>query len=210
MTLERRVRRTQVERKAAAEHRVLAAAAKLVAEHGLRGLTLAAAGTRAGFSRGIATHHFGSRQALLEALAVHLQEKFHPPEHPGGSGRAALLDLVDAYLAHGTTEPLASRAFLVLWAEVLASEPTLRPVFAERDERFRALVASAVQAGVGDGSIRPNADPEVLAYVVVGLLRGAAMQALIARHPLEDDSLRTQVRILLDAGMASRTGESQN
>src|SRR2546421_53515 len=59
-------RRTQQQRRDQAETALLNAAAELAVEHGVRSLTLARVGERAGYSRGIVTHHFGSKQALLE------------------------------------------------------------------------------------------------------------------------------------------------
>jgi AcrR family transcriptional regulator len=54
-------RRTQEERRVEAERRLLRAAAELVGEIGPARLTLANVGERAGYSRGLATHHFGPR-----------------------------------------------------------------------------------------------------------------------------------------------------
>ena len=120
-------RRTQAERRAATEQRVLDAAVALTAERGVRAVTLATVGEKAGDSRGIVTHHFGSRRALLDALVGRLQDAFRPPAASAGTGLDRLLALVDAYLVHLDAEPEIARAFLVLWVESLAAEPELRP-----------------------------------------------------------------------------------
>jgi AcrR family transcriptional regulator len=127
--------RTQAERRAATEQRVLDAAVALTAERGVRAVTLATVGEKAGYSRGIVTHHFGSR-ALLDALVGRLQDAFRPPAASAGTGLDRLLALVDAYLVHLDAEPEIARAFLVLWVESLAAEPELRSAFADRDKRF--------------------------------------------------------------------------
>jgi AcrR family transcriptional regulator len=61
-------RRTQGERRTEAERRLVAAAAELVGEIGPSRVTLANVGERAGYSRGLATHHFGSKGALMQRL----------------------------------------------------------------------------------------------------------------------------------------------
>ena len=61
-------RRTQQQRRDQAETALLNAAAELAVEHGVRSLTLARVGERAGYSRGIVTHHFGSKQGLILSL----------------------------------------------------------------------------------------------------------------------------------------------
>ena len=67
-TDEPRLRRTQEERRAEAEQRLLDATAELIAEIGPARVTLANIGERAGYSRGLATHHFGSKGAMMQRL----------------------------------------------------------------------------------------------------------------------------------------------
>ena len=197
-------RRTQAERRASAQNRVLQAATELVAEHGITGMTLAAVGDRAGFSRGIVNHHFGTRQALLEALTVHLQGLFRPPGPTGRSGLEALVTLARAYLAHVRLEVTPAKAFLVLWTEALTADPNLRHLVAECDEHFRQAVVSAVQAGREDGSVSVDADPVSVAYLVIGLLRGVAVQCLVAPGRHSAAELDEQVDLLLSSGLAVR------
>lgn len=193
-------RRTQAERRAETERRVLDATTRLVAEGGVRSVTLAAVGEEAGYSRGIVTHHFGGRRGLLDALVARLQDRFVLPS-VGGPGLSALLTLVDAYLADLRARSLEARAFLVLWGEAMAAEPALRPVFAERDERFRGAIAAALRRGAEDGSVRGDVDAEGLAVAVVGLLRGTGLQLLIVDQ-LDLAAVRRQVGDLLRIGLA--------
>ena len=172
----------------------------LVAEGGVGAVTVAATGARAGYSRGIVNHHFGSRRALLDALAREVQGRFSP-RRPTGQGRARVLDLVDDYLAMLAVRSRDSHVFLVLWAEAIASDPDLGPIFAERDESFRRGMADAVRAGVADGSIHRGADPAAAGVALVGLLRGVGLQRLLAPEAVDLDALRAEVRRLLEAGL---------
>ena len=72
-------RRTQAERRAETERRLLEAAMDLVAAGGVGAVDARPVGAEAGYSRGIVNHHFGSRQALLDALARDVQGRFAPP-----------------------------------------------------------------------------------------------------------------------------------
>ena len=66
-------------------------------ESGVRSLTLARVGERAGYSCGIVTHHFGSKQALVDELARSVQSGFVPG--PGDTpGPERLLALVDGFV----------------------------------------------------------------------------------------------------------------
>ena len=138
-------------------------------------LTLARVGERAGYSRGIVTHHFGSKQALLEALARSAQAGFVAGLEDVPPGLEHLVRLVAGYVAALAGVGVASRAFLLLWASAPTS-PELAPIFAERDERFRADLREDVVAGIAEGSVRPDVDPQAVAVAVLGQLRGISMQ----------------------------------
>jgi AcrR family transcriptional regulator len=196
-----RGRRTQQERRAETVARVLEAAIDLVAKGGLKAVTLAAVGTEAGYSRGIVSHHFGSRRALLDALAREVQRRF-APRTSTGDGLARVLDLVDAYLAALGERHRDAQVFLILWSEAIASDEDLRPIFAERDEAFRTGMADAVRAGVTDGSIRGDADPAASAVALVGLLRGVGLQRLLTPESTDLAAVRREVEKLLRGGLA--------
>ena len=111
---------------------------------------------------GIVSHHFGSRQALMDAVARDVQRRF-APHHATGTGLERVLGLVDAYLAELEARDLDARVFLVLWTEAIVERPGAAPVFAERDEAFRQGGRTRSRAGVADGSIRSDADEEAAA-----------------------------------------------
>ena len=60
--------RTQAERTAESDARMLAAAVQLIVERGADGMTLKDVGEFAGYSRGLAGHRFGSKAGLFSAL----------------------------------------------------------------------------------------------------------------------------------------------
>src|ERR1700730_2059809 len=60
-----RMRRTHEERTARSDLLMTQAAITLLIERGVQGTTLAAIGERAGYSRGLVTHRFGSKAGLL-------------------------------------------------------------------------------------------------------------------------------------------------
>lgn len=62
-----RVRRTQAERVAESDHRLMEAAIRLVARVGYTHTTLESIGVEAGYSRGLVQHRFGSKDRLQES-----------------------------------------------------------------------------------------------------------------------------------------------
>jgi AcrR family transcriptional regulator len=185
-------RRTQKERREQAEAALLAAAAELVVEHGVRSLTLARVGERAGYSRGLVTHHFGSKQALLERLARASQAGFVPGLHGLPPGLDRLLRLIDGYVGALGEVGVLNRAFLLLWAEATTA-PDLAPIFRERDAAFRADLREDVAAGIADGAIRPDVVPDEVAIAVVGQLRGVGLQRLLDPGVVDTERLRRSV-----------------
>jgi AcrR family transcriptional regulator len=178
-------RRTQAERREQTGSALLRAAAELVVEGGVQALTLARVGERAGYSRGIVTHRFGSKQALVDELARTAQAGFVPGIGPD-PGLDRLLSLVDGYLGALAGPRTMSRAFLVLWAEATTSAE-LAATFRERDEQFRADLRTDVAAGIAAGTIRPDVDPHDVAVAVLGQLRGIGLQ-----HQLDPAAVPTE------------------
>lgn len=186
------MRRTQQERRDQAEAALLTAAAELVVEQGVRSLTLARVGERAGYSRGIVTHHFGGKQALVERLARATQAGFVPGLDDLPPGLDRLLRLIDGYLGELGRIGAFHQAFLLLWAEA-ATQPELGPIFRERDAAFRADLRDDVEAGIADGSITADSGADEVATAVVGQLRGIALQRLLAPDSVDTEALRRSV-----------------
>ena len=109
-------RRTQQERRAETERRVLDAALELIATGGSASMSLGRVGELAGYSRGIVNHHFGSKDELLRCAARYAQTAMPSPD-PSLTGLERLLALVDIYIGHVVALETSSRAFLTMWAE---------------------------------------------------------------------------------------------
>jgi AcrR family transcriptional regulator len=180
-------RRTQEERREETERKVLAAATVLIAQRGSRALTLAEVGEAAGYSRGIVSHHFGSRDNLLRAV-VRDAQAFTLPDH-GDSAADWLAETVRAYLENVTRRRPSAAAFLQMWGEAIAADPVLMPLYAASDASFRRLLADKVRDGIRDGSVRGDADPEAMAVSLVGLLRGIALQLISTPPPARVEAI---------------------
>lgn len=170
-------RRTQDERRALAERRVVEAAVALIADHGSRSATLARVGENAGYSRGIVTHHFGTRDALLRRVVEYAARQVDVPEYDG-NGLRQLTGTVESYLRNIVDRRPAARAFLRMWSEAIASDPVLEPVFAEQDAHLRKLLGDILRAGVADGSVGSEVDAAAGAVFVAACLRGTGMQLI--------------------------------
>lgn len=160
------------------------AAIDLIARHGSHAVSLAQVGEAAGYSRGIVTHNFGSREKLLDAVLRDAQT-FHVPDN-AKDGLEWLAGAVCAYLENIAKRAPVTKAFLQMWGEAIAGDPVLKPRFAKLDAQFREFLAQRVRDGMGDQSIRSDVDPAAAAVFLVAVLRGTGMQ-LIATPSLRND-----------------------
>jgi AcrR family transcriptional regulator len=182
-------RRTQQERRERTESALITAAAEMVVESGLRSLTLAKVGERAGYSRGIVNHHFGSKQALVEALGHATQNGFVPGIDRIAPGLERLLTVIERYIGALGNVTVISRAFLLLWAEA-ATAPELTAIFRARDEGFRTNLRADVAAAIAEGSVRTDTDPGDVAIAIMGQLRGIGLQRLLDPDAVDTERLR--------------------
>jgi AcrR family transcriptional regulator len=174
-------RRTQTERRQAAERALLTAAARLFARRGIDTTSLAEIGDEAGYSRGLVNHRFGSKAALVERLAELAQGDFvHALRRPApGEEADTLLAIISAYVDRAAQSAAESRAFFVMWGAAFPEDSPLRPVFIAGDRRFRDGIEALVRAGQSHGSIDAAVDPQGFAAAFVALLRGIGAQAVV-------------------------------
>ncbi len=79
-------RRTQAQRRAESQHRILLAAAELFSEQGYVNTTMEQIGTRAGFSAALVARKFGSKPGVIEALLQQIRRNTGALIDPGDDG----------------------------------------------------------------------------------------------------------------------------
>jgi AcrR family transcriptional regulator len=186
-------RGTHADRRREAETRILEAAFNLVAQRGVDQLTLAEAGEAAGYSRALAAHYFGSRDALLGAVAqhaVHLyRDRLGGLKAAGAPGLETLLRMIAFYFDDSRGWPKRLRAFYEVtngalrWPSIAVAVAQLN---AEAVEQF----AAQIRAGQAAGEIRQDLAPAPEAVVICGALRGAMNQWLVAPEAVDLDAVR--------------------
>jgi AcrR family transcriptional regulator len=192
--------RTPEVRRAEAEHRLIAAAADLVGELGPAKVTLANVGERAGYSRGLATHHFGSKGALMQRLVEAVTHQFRDAMFDRGGADdlvTELRTLIGIYFDVVTDLQPVNRARLVLWADTVANpDEDTRTRMVAADREFREEIEKLIRVGVAAGQVPSTVHPHGLATVIVAMLRGVALQSLIDDH-VDLEGARSEVEALL-------------
>jgi AcrR family transcriptional regulator len=166
------------------EKRILEAAAAVFAERGFRTTRVADVAVRAGIGKGTVYEYFRSKEDLFlrlfdwytrEAFASMLREL----ERPSGSA-------VDALRRSGETLLASCRQMLPIypltmefWSASTAPEFRERLVdeFRELYRRFRGALAGAIRAGIEQGELGSEVNPEAVAAVLVSAYDGLFLQA---------------------------------
>ena len=193
-----RSRRTQAERAALSEDRLLDAALRLISERGWAGTSLQAIGDAAGYSRGLVSHRFGSKEgllwALLERIFAHWDSSRLSPAVEGRVGVEALHAAIEATRQAMHAAPERLRAFYALLFESLGPLGALRPKVAEFHRRQRAAVAGWIEAGIRAGNVPPEVDAATQAALFMSALRGASYQWLIDPENVDIDAIYDEIK----------------
>ena len=197
--------RTQGERRAEAEARLLDTARQLIARRGWAGTTLADVGVAAGYSRGLAAHYFGSKSGLLRELTRHINDNFFaelrraPPARPGLD---ALLSFVSVYLGRSDPEWINTRALLLLMTEALLEDSGNADALTDYNNSVLSYLEDNIRAGIAAGEIDPSISPRVGAEAVVGMLRGMMLQRLVRGRKVGALEMRKHLLSLLQRAFA--------
>ena len=170
---------TQAERTALAETRMIQAAIELLSEAGIQGTTLVAIGERSGYSRGLATHHFGSKAGLFRTVLKRLSAAWSRKltrALAGKSGLDAIEIAIDTHLEHVLRHPEYIRVQYILWGSAIDPSSEFKPNVTEFMQIQRESVAGWIADGQERGEIRPQLSPARLAEQYYGALIGINQQ----------------------------------
>jgi AcrR family transcriptional regulator len=176
------VRRTQAERRSESERSLLKAAIDVIASAGVGAVTFENLGRTSGFSRGLATQRFGSKQKLIEAVLTHLHERQETMllEHQldARPGLEAVLTYIDVCLRDLALRNEA-RAYFMLLSSSVADASDLRGGFRKTHAEVEARLEGWVAKGKAEGAIRADVDPGAAALMIGCLMFGLSMQLLV-------------------------------
>lgn len=159
---------------------MLEAAGAIIAESGYDAVTFVAVGERSGYSRGLVTARFGSKEKMMRALIERITDGWNAarvfPRAAGKDGLTGLLigfeELVEQF--RRDTQSLA--VLYTLISEALGPDEALREKMRDLHRELRHYLAELLSRGIEDGSVRPDISPEPEATVAVAMLRGIGYQ----------------------------------
>ncbi len=175
-------RRTQEQRKAESERRIIRAAVELIAKQGYLKTTLIEVGRAAGYTGGLVSHRFGSKEGLLNAVIDNASRRFFEdqllPVIEHESAEQALRNYISTYYEEVFVRESHIRALYVIMGESLGAVKEVQPKIARLNRGMRSRIKEIVERGIANGEFSANVDPDASAVLIVGLLRGVVMQYL--------------------------------
>jgi AcrR family transcriptional regulator len=156
--------------------KLLAAAAELFGDRGYRQTTLADIGERAGYSHGLVTRRFGSKQGLVVALLDHMIDVWMQgsvkPAVAQETGIAGIRAFLGAFCANASANSSNLRALESLMFEGLWGEPEFKERLVILQKHGHELFRDLVQGGIKNGTVRADADADAIALMASTSLRG--------------------------------------
>ena len=195
---------------ALSDRRLTDAAIALLNERGTAGTTLQAIGARAGYSRGLVTHRFGSKAGLYKHVLHDVTQSWRERLDAAVSGRTgsdAICAAADALRRFMAEEPDRLRAMYMLWFLSIDPSAEYRANVAEALSVQRADVARWVREGQARGEVGGGVSPVRFAEQFCATTYGIVYQWLFGRDVSHERMYRqfiSEIRARLDPAVVSQ------
>lgn len=162
---------------------LLKAAAEILVEEGINALTLANVGERAGYSRGLVTTRFGSKDNMLHALVHRMTSTWAAahvePRMRDRLGLDALLEMLREMRDQIARKPGDVLALQALLFDALNPASAARGPILEYNAELHAMMVKTIVTGKKDGTIRAELDERREASRVLEGIRGIGFHWLL-------------------------------
>jgi AcrR family transcriptional regulator len=187
------VRRTQSDRREAAESALFQAALSLIADRGVKGTTLAEVGEAAGYSRGITAHHFKTKDRLLQATARYVHERYASllAAKKAKSGLETIVQIVELSCTARSVE--VTRAVSLMQKEAFFDTSGLKDVFKKYNRAALQRIENEIRAGMASGEIRKRINPRAEAAILLALIRGVRAQWILSAEKVNLPKMKREL-----------------
>ncbi|MGI9464391.1 MAG: transcriptional regulator BetI [Aestuariivirgaceae bacterium] len=184
----------------ARKQQLIAAAIDCLAEGGMAAFTIDRICRKAGISRGLISHHFKGKEALLAAAYEVMTRNLDEMASAGlASARAdpaaALRATIEANFAEAPFDKNQLKAWLAVWGEV-ANNVRLKEVHRKRYIAYQSSLAAAI-AGLATQR-RRKVDAEQLATMFIALIDGLWLEWCLDAGMLSRDDAKAACYALLE------------
>lgn len=181
---------TQAERVALSDEKMLKAATELILEIGTEKTTLKEVGERAGYSRGLASARFGSKDELFKRIMVDHRALWssvlmHYTE--GKTGLEAILSRVEAVKHVLKHEPDNIKVMYTLWFDSLGHPSGLRSALEDYNAASRRALSGILRQGIAAGEFPGYLDVDQFVIDYFSRIYGLIYQWLVSPNAVNTD-----------------------
>ena len=197
--------RTQEQRRELSEKQMLKAAISLFARQGYVKTTLTEVGKEAGYTAGLVSHRFGSKEGLLQAVVDHISKRFLNDQLGNAIQETRATDSLNNYMEIYLTEvslragPM--RALYAIMGEAIGAVPEIRGPIAKLNAGARERLRDIIQKGIDQKEFSAETDVYAAAALIIGALRGLVMQHLADPKNFDLKSMRSAVKATVIASL---------
>ena len=184
---------------------MLKAAIALFARQGYLKTTLTEVGKEAGYTAGLVSHKFGSKEGLLQAVVDHISKRFLNDQLGSAieetSATESMNNYIDIYLTEVSLRAGPMRALYAIMGEAIGAVPEIRESIANLNAGARERLMGIIQRGIDSGEFNPETDKEAAAALIIGALRGLVMQHLIDPKNFDLKHMHASVQATITASL---------
>ncbi|WP_218042302.1 TetR/AcrR family transcriptional regulator [Sphingobium fuliginis] len=183
------------------EERLLTAAAEVMVAEGFAATTFEKIGQRAGYSHGLVTQRFGSKDglilALIDYLSGQMDARYEDLLKHAATPVDELAGYLDVLISQVLEDPLAE-AYFVMMSAAIANRLPQKDVFLASHERMRVRFADSIRRAQDAGLMSPELDPDATALAFGCVQLGFAVQLLL-NSDLDPSPIATTIKQAMTA-----------
>lgn len=166
-----------------------------LARSGILGFTIDNICAEAGTSRGLITHHFGSKDGLLAAVYAAMYDRTLTYFAKDDGAEPDLAGLIDKLFSDPVFDRESLNVWLALWGSI-STNPVLREEHRKRYTIYRDAIARAVDAHAGQQGCK--VDAQAIAVSCISLFDGLWLEQCIDPELMSPSSAKAACYRMLE------------
>ena len=200
MSLASSILEPATERGRATKRALLEAAESVIAEHGYERASVAEITRQAGVAQGTFYVHFPDKKAAFLELVRHVNHQVRETTARAIEGLEGRADQeragFAAYFNHVAEDPAVYR--IIRQAEFVDEQ-----AYQEHYRRIAEPYAAGLRAAMKKADIADDLDPELVAYILMGIAEFMGMKLVLWEHRMPEDEAFAQVLAFIVRGLGA-------
>ncbi len=194
--------------KVASSERLLNSAMKLFVRKGYKGSSVAEITKDAGLTRGALYCHFETKEHLAREIIKLFEERYLNQmmayvEKEGKSASDKFQKMMRFNVWFAGEHPDLCLFMTVISAEMCGSRNRLEPTLKSVYQKWHEFITGILREGKRTGEFKKEIDPQMMAWVIIGVHDGVLLQKEMNRETIDLRSYTRQFRNLIFSGVRS-------